>query len=123
LLVEGRKGDAVGLFMMYVGMPEEQLAGMHQHPLWPLWEAIGHTLAYDHTAILGEEASVPVERAARVNVPTLLITGGASFPFMAETARTLVEAMPHAEHRTLEGQTHDVAADALAPVLVKFFRT
>lgn len=28
---------------------------------------------------------------------------------------------PHAEHRTLEGQTHDVGAKALAPVLNEFF--
>ena len=123
LLAEDRKRDAVGLFMMYVGMPEEHLAGMHQHPMWPLWEAIGHTLAYDHTAILREDASVPVERAAQMNVPTLLITGGASFPFMSETAKKLVQAIPHAEHRILEGQTHEVASEAIAPVLIDFFHS
>ena len=29
--------------------------------------------------------------------------------------------LPHAERRTLAGQTHDVAADALAPALSDFF--
>jgi pimeloyl-ACP methyl ester carboxylesterase len=40
----GRAGDAVGRFMMLVGMPADQVEGMHQHPLWPLWEAVGLTL-------------------------------------------------------------------------------
>jgi pimeloyl-ACP methyl ester carboxylesterase len=47
IVAEGRKGDAVGLFMMLLGMPAEQLDGMRQDPMWPMWEAVGHTLAYD----------------------------------------------------------------------------
>jgi hypothetical protein len=39
---------------------------------------------------------------------------------MLETARTLSNAIPVAELRTLEGQSHDVHPDALAPVLVEF---
>jgi hypothetical protein len=30
--------------------------------------------------------------------------------------------MPNGQHRTLEGQTHEVSAEALAPVLVEFFK-
>ena len=122
LLAEGRKGDAVGLFMMLVGMPEDQLEGMHQHPMWPLWESIGHTLEYDHIALLGEEASVPVERAAQVTVPALVLTGSKTFPFMRETAETLVAAMPNAQHRILEGQTHEVSSEAMAPFLIEFLK-
>src|SRR5215211_2724916 len=43
VLLAGRKGDAVGLFMMLVGMPAEQLEGMRQHADWPMWEAIAPT--------------------------------------------------------------------------------
>jgi pimeloyl-ACP methyl ester carboxylesterase len=123
LLAEGRNGDALGLFMRLVGLPEDQLEEMHRHPMWPLWEAVGHTLAYDHTALLGEEASVPVERAARVKVPTLIMNGSESFPFMYETAKLLADAIPNAQHRTLQGQTHEVSSDALAPVLIDYFRS
>ena len=42
---------------------------------------------------------------------------------MHVTALALVNAMPHAEHRTLEGQTHEVAASAIAPVLEEFFNS
>jgi len=40
---------------------------------------------------------------------------------MHVTATALANAMPNAQHRTLEGQTHEVAAEALAPVLKEFF--
>jgi pimeloyl-ACP methyl ester carboxylesterase len=33
LLAENRKADAVGLFMMLVGAPPEQVEGMRQHPM------------------------------------------------------------------------------------------
>lgn len=42
-------------------------------------------------------------------------------PFMHATATALAKAIPHAQQRTLEGQTHDVKADVVAPVLVEFF--
>ncbi len=85
-------------------------------------EAVAPTLAYD-AAVMGEEASVPTERAARVTVPALVMAGGESYPFMQVTARALADAMPNGEHRILPGQTHEVAAEALAPVLVEFFNS
>jgi pimeloyl-ACP methyl ester carboxylesterase len=120
LVAAGRKGDAVGLFMMLVGMPADQLEGMHQHPMWPLWEAVGLTLAYD-AAAMGEDGSIPSKRAARVPMPTLVMDGSESFPFMHGTAVALAKAMLKGQHRTLEGQTHDVSAEAIAPVLIEFF--
>jgi len=53
-------------------------------------------------------------------VPALVMYGTASFPFMAETARQLQQAMPHAELRALEGQDHNVSPAALAPLLLEF---
>jgi len=123
LLAADRKGDAVGLFMMLVGAPADQVEAMHQHPMWPLWEAVAPTLAYDHIAALGEDASVPIERAAKVTVPTLVMNGSASFPFMHVTATVLAKAIPNGQHRTLDGQTHEVESAALAPVLIEFFKS
>jgi pimeloyl-ACP methyl ester carboxylesterase len=107
--------------MQYVGTPAEQIQAMRQTPAWPALEAIAPTLAYDHTYIIGKDRSVPVERAAQVRVPTLVMNGSASLPFMYETARMLSNAIPHAEHLTLEGQTHGPAIDVLVPVLTEFF--
>jgi len=55
-------------------------------------------------------------------VPTIVIAGGASFPFMRETARALADALPDGRTRTLEGQEHNVAPEVLAPVLAEFLR-
>jgi pimeloyl-ACP methyl ester carboxylesterase len=121
-LAAGRRGDAIGLFMTLLGMPANQLDGMRQYPMWPMWEAIAPTIAYD-AAVLGEDASVPTEKAASVAVPALVMDGGASYPFMHVTAMELVNAMPHGELRTLEGQTHEVAPQALALVLEEFFNS
>jgi pimeloyl-ACP methyl ester carboxylesterase len=121
-LAADRRGDAVAAFMKYVGTPAEQIEGMRHEPFWPALEAIAPTLAYDHTAILGKDASIPTEWAAKLSVPVLVMNGSASFPFMYTTARALSQALPHAELRTLEGQTHDVDSKVLAPVLVEFFQ-
>ncbi|RPI93530.1 MAG: alpha/beta hydrolase [Chloroflexi bacterium] len=121
LVAAGRGGDAVGLFMMLVGASAEDVEGMHQHPMWPLWEAVGHTLVYD-AAALGEEAAIPARKAANLTVPTLVMDGGAGeWSFMHNTAIALAKAIPNAQHCSLEGQTHEVAPEALAPVLIEFF--
>lgn len=121
LLAQGRRGEVIEYFMTtVVGLPAEFAAQARQAPWWPAQEALAHTLVYD-TILLGD-SSVPVERAASVVAPTLIMTGGASFPFMAETARILADAMPDAQHHVLEGQQHNVDPAALAPVLVEFLR-
>ena len=50
------------------------------------------------------------------------MNGDTSYVFMLESARELVNAIPQAQHHTLEGQTHEVSPEALAPVLVEFFK-
>ena len=106
--------------MLLVDMPPDHLEGARQLPMWPLWEAVAHTLPHD-AAALGEEGAVPIEKAARIRVVTLVMNGSASYPFMHVTAPTLANAIPHGEHRILERQTHEVAPQVLAPVLMEFF--
>ncbi len=67
------------------------------------------------------DGSVPADRLASLTVPTLVIDGGASPAFMQSAAQAVALALPNARRRTLEGQTHEVAPEALAPVLVEFF--
>ncbi len=119
-LAAGRHGDAVALFMAYVGTPAEQIDAMRQQDFWPAMAALAPTLAYDHAAILGADGAVPAARAARLSVPVLVMYGTASFPFMADTAQKLQQMMPRAELRTLEGQDHNVSPAALAPLLLEF---
>ena len=122
-LAGNRRGDAVAAFMRLVGMPAGQVEAMRQAPFWPGMEAIAPTLAYDHAGVIGQDPSVPVKRAAQVDVPALVVYGTASPPFMAETATTLSKALPHAELRALDNQDHDVDPVVLAPVLTAFLPT
>lgn len=120
-LAEGRRGDAVALFMSFIGTPAGQLDAMRRAPSWPAMEAVAPTLAYDHAAILGEPWAVPAGLAARVQVPALVMAGDAGLPFMPATARELSQAIPQGELRILPGQTHAVDPAVLAPVLTEFF--
>lgn len=119
LLAAGRRGDAAELFMTFVGTPAEAVTQMRQSPMWPMFEGVAPTLAYD-AAALGDR-SVPSKLAATVTIPTLVMDGGASPTVMREAAKALAEALPNARYRTLEGQTHEVAPEAIAPALVEFF--
>jgi len=123
LLKADCRGDAVVRFMQLVRTPTEQIEGMRQAPMWPMFEAVAPTLAYD-AAVMGEDRIAPVKRAAYIKIPALVMDGGANLangPFMHQSATALAKAIPHAQQRTLEGQTHDVNLEVLAPVLVGFF--
>ncbi len=121
VLADGRRGDAVALFMRFGGTPDDQIESMRQAPFWASMEAVAPTLAYDHAAIIGERWTAPTDLAARVSVPALVIAGEASFPFMPHAARALSQAMPQGHLRMLAGQTHNVSPGVLAPVLLDFF--
>jgi hypothetical protein len=106
--------------MKFVGTPADQIEGMRQAPMWSMFEAVAPTLIYDAAVMGGDDRSVPAERAARVTRPTLVMNGTV-IPFMLDTATALAKAIPHAQHRTLVGQPHDVDVKVLAPLLVEFF--
>lgn len=118
LLGAGRRGDAVALFMAHVGLPSQAIDGIRSQPGWAMLEAIAPTLAYDDTVLAG--GRLPRDLAARITAPTLLLAGGASPQPLQQAAKATAEALPAAEHRTLDGQTHDVDPHALAPVLFEF---
>src|ERR1700694_1330619 len=103
----GRRGDAVELFMTLVGMPREAVTQLRNAPMWPLFEGVAPSLVYD-AAVLGDKCAVPTERAAAMSTPTLVMGGGASPAWRREAAHTAANAIPNAQYRTLEGQTHEV---------------
>jgi pimeloyl-ACP methyl ester carboxylesterase len=117
----GRPGDAVEFFMAkVVKMPPEFIEFARTQPFWVDQEKIAHTLAYDGRIM--RDYSLPLDQAGRINVPTLVVAGGADFPFMRETAQAVAEAIPNGQVRLLDGQGHNVDPTVLAPVLAEFFR-
>ncbi|MEU6348825.1 alpha/beta hydrolase [Streptomyces sp. NPDC047072] len=118
-LAEGRRGDAVELFLRLTGMGEEMIRGARSSPMWSGMEAVAPTLAYDNAVMAG--GLVPRDRLTSITVPVLAVAGGASPEWLREGTRAVAEAAPKGSYRVLEGQTHMVDPDALAPVLTEFF--
>jgi pimeloyl-ACP methyl ester carboxylesterase len=81
---------------------------------------MAHTLVYEAT-ILGD-GSLPTEVAGKLTTPTLVVAGSASMPFMPVSARALASALPNGAVRILQGQSHDIDAAVLGPVLEAFLK-
>ena len=121
LLSRGERGAAVELFQTeVVGIPAEIVAQLRDAPFRPALEAIAQSLVYDAT-ILGK-MDLLAQRFASISVSTLLISGEASPTLLGDAAQAIADALPHAHHRRLPGQTHDINASILAPVLETFLR-
>ena len=123
LLAEGRRGDAVALFMTTVGMPPEVVEDMRNEPWWAGMEEIAPTLAYD-SEVMGDGSrggTVPFDLVGRVTPPTFVLCSGASPAWMIDVTRQIADALPNGRHRVLEDQEHVVPHELLAPVLGEFF--
>jgi pimeloyl-ACP methyl ester carboxylesterase len=119
MLAEGRRADAVEYFMArIVRLPPEFVAFAKTQPFFAASEKIAHTLPYDGR-VMGDYHP-PLEIAARVTAPTLVLAGGASFPFMRETGELLAATIPNGRLELLEGQEHNVDPAALAPAVKRF---
>lgn len=119
----GRPQDAVKRFMRSVGAPA---FFVHLLPLLPGWKkmrVVARTLPYDLTLVSPHQEGrpIPAGHFDGVRVPTLVIEGGKSPGWMRNAQRAIADAVPAAEHRTLDGQTHMVKARVLAPVLREWF--
>jgi len=119
MIAEGRRSDAVEYFTAkVVGLPPEFVAFAKTQPFWAGQEKIAHTLAYDAT-VMGDY-SAPLATAADVTVPTIILTGSASFPFFAASAAAVADAMPDARAEVLADQGHNVDPTAIGPALTAF---
>lgn len=120
LVRAGRRGDAVEYFQrQMVGLPEALVAQLRNAPFRPALEAMAHTLVYEAT-ILGDGA-LPLDKARAVRAPTLALAAGAAAPFMRDTAEAVARAVPDGRALILEGATHDLVPEVLAPPLLRFF--
>ena len=123
ILAEGRRGDAVALFMTTVGMPAETLEGMRKEPWWAGMEAVAPTLLYD-SEVMGDirrSGMIPTDLLGAVTAPTLVLCGGESPAWMIEVGKQLSNGLPDGRFDVLEGQEHVVPPEVLAPVLAEFF--
>ncbi|MGA5041242.1 alpha/beta fold hydrolase [Streptomyces capoamus] len=117
-LAEGRRGDAVELFLRLTGLGEEMIQRARQSPMWAGMEAVAPSLAHDD-AVMGD-GLLPRDRLAAVRVPVLAVAGGASPEWMHRASQAVAEAVPQGRYRLLPGQTHMVEPEVLGPVLAEY---
>ncbi len=125
-VTEGRPGDAVALFLTEtVGMPAGAVEPMRSGPQWIGMEQLAPTLAYD-AAVMGDTMSgdpASLRRYDSVGVPTLVMLGGASDPWMAAGTTAIAGILPNARHEVLPDQNHAASPEALIPVLSDWLST
>jgi pimeloyl-ACP methyl ester carboxylesterase len=120
LIAADDRSGAVKYFMRsMVGLPAPVVVMMQLMPwLWGKMKAVAHTLPYDGAIMNGYK--VPTSRFASVTAPTLAMHGSKTDARLARATRAVVDAIPGAEHRTLDGQTHNVNPAVLTPAVVEF---
>ncbi len=119
MLAAGDREGALRHFLVdQVMLPGFAIDQVRATPVWEQWLGIAHTVAYDSE--LAIDNAMPVDRLARLDLPVLVTRGGASFPWIGESAGALARVLPHAEFVVLEGQPHSPAPDVIAPQLSRF---
>ncbi len=120
LIKNNNRADAVRLFMKFVGMADELVAGIEQSPDWSKFVNIAPTLLYDAIAI-GSNRSIPIQRFSQLSCNVLVMNGEKGLPFMLKTAKILSTIIPGASLITLKDQTHNVSPTVISPILLEFF--
>lgn len=124
LVATGDRGGAVKHFMRNaIGIPAPFVALMQLLPMWKGLKAVAHTLPYDWAA-LGKHtmygAQLSKDEWTSVTMPTLVVYGAKSPAPLQEGSRALAEVLPNATLRELEGVSHNLKMNVLAPVLAEF---
>lgn len=117
LVAQGRRSDAVKLFMRTVGVPAFIVPLMRLMPFWKTAVAAANTLPYDAACMSGFK--VPVQRLATIRTPTLILWGGKTPASLQKAAQQVAAAIPGARTRMVPKQNHGIQPAALRPVLAE----
>lgn len=125
LLAAGQREEAVEYFLQEaLQIPAEDIAPIRADPEWQTLREMAPTIAYDGM-IMAEMMSgkgIPWKRWQGVTMPTLVMSGEKSDPHFGTGAQALVHGLPNARLHILEGQTHNVDSNRVAPVLIQFYK-
>ncbi|OEO28211.1 hypothetical protein VW23_005755 [Devosia insulae DS-56] len=120
LVREDRRPELAKFFMVkMIGMPAFMMPMMWFNPHWKAMLHNAPSLPHD-TAVM-EGYGFPTEAARSIRVPTIVISGDKTFKQLKEPVRLARETVPGARFASLPGQSHDAAAELVAPVLIDFF--
>jgi pimeloyl-ACP methyl ester carboxylesterase len=115
LIADGKRDEAVKLFMVTVGVPRFAVAIMRLFPFWKHMRTVAHTLPYD-AAIMGT-FDLPVAELESIRVPVVAVAGEKTTPTLKRAVQAVAETIPGAQHRVAPKMSHAIKAAVLAPLL------
>lgn len=123
LIAFGQRTRAVKAFMRLLGVPAPILVVMPLLPMWRKLTASADTLPNDFEIVSPYRRGLPLPDGhyAAITADTLLIAGGKSPSYMQHAPTAIATQIPGARTAILEGQTHEVKAEVIAPVLAAHF--
>jgi hypothetical protein len=122
MIAEDRRGEAVKYFMHdVVGLPSPMVFIMGLMPMMSGLKAVAHTIPYDTALMNGY--NIPMQRAASIRAPTLVMDGEKTDVRLRASTAAVAAAIPNARRKSLKGQTHNVAATAIAPLRIQLAQT
>ncbi len=123
LVASGDNAGAVKHFMQNgIAIPWFGIVMMQLFGMFKKMAPVGPTLPYDMAFVtpLWTHKPIPANRWSNVTIPVLNIGGGKSDAWMQNAQVAIAANLPNAEHKTLAGQNHMVAATAIAPMIKEF---
>lgn len=119
LLAAGRRTDAVETFLRGTGMPPEVATEMATSSGMA---DVAPTLIYDLTVVGSRTTggAIPYDLVERLTMPVLVLCGGASAPFMIDTAHRIANALPTSHLIEIPDHGHAVPEHTLVPILAEF---
>jgi len=115
LVEEGKRSEAVTLFMRTVGVPGFIIPFMRMMGFWKVAVAAANTLPYDAACMSGFK--VPTTRLATIRTPTALLYGTKTPASLQQATKDVAAVVPDCKLRVVEGQNHGIKPKALLPVL------
>jgi pimeloyl-ACP methyl ester carboxylesterase len=124
LVAADKRNEAVKYFMTEaINFPKALVALFPLFPGWSLNKGVAHTLAYDAPFVVEHQHGKPLPTDKwKVTQPVLVLDGSKS-PGWIRTAMQELAKILQADYQTLPGQTHQVKAVSLAPILTTFFKS
>src|SRR5262249_14629998 len=121
MVAEDRRSEAVKYYMCdLIGMPRAMAWVMQWLPMWKKLKSVAPSLPYD-CEVMGD-FSIPAG-AKTLAVPALVAHGSKTWPVLADAATATAAAIPGGRHAVVPGQTHNVSASAIGPLLAGFFKS
>ena len=118
----GRGADAIEIFMSAAGLQPDAVSAMRADPRLV---AMAHTMRYD-IEVMGEMVTggtLPEDEVRAIEVPTLVLAGGASPPFFRDTAGRIAAILRDGRLQILPGEGHEPTPEVVSAALTRFFAT